>query len=362
MKANAEGFLYPFIDEGKCTLCGTCVEICPAHPLPVDGTAKDPAVFAAWTRDRELLQNSTSGGAFSELARTVLEKGGVVFGAAYDEHLAVRQTAVETWDELGKLRGSKYVQSAAADSFDAVLKCLTAGRAVLYSGTPCLIAGLYAAIGRDHENLLTCCVICHGVPSPKVFRKYLDAMAVRHRREVRHFAFRDKRSGWKYPTIRIELDRGRTLYESNITNEYNRGFLNNVFLRSVCYQCPHKTGGLVGDIIIGDFWELIKFQPKLLNPRGTSAMIGVTGKGLAAIKACLPRMEMVECPFEYLEHDSNLRKCAVAKGDRAGFFADLDRLSFWELTAKYLRPRGFAERNAARIKRFLLAVKNRVRG
>lgn len=362
MREDAEGFLYPFIDVSRCTLCRTCVEICPAHPFPAGETPQEPAVYAAWTRDRELLLKSSSGGAFSELARTVLERGGVVFGAAYDEHMAVRQTAVETWDDLGRLRGSKYVQSDAADSYDAARDYLDAGRAVLYSGTPCLVAGLYAALGGDHDRLLACSLICHGVPSPKVFRKHLDALAGRHGQKIRDFVFRDKRGGWRHPTIRIELDNRRTVCESNSDNTYSQGFATDLFLRTSCHQCPVKARGPVGDIVLGDFWQLSKHRPELVNPKGTSAIIAVTGKGLAAVEACRGRLELTECPFEYLAHDSMLSRCPKPRRDRPDFFADLDRLSFKELTKKYLKPRGLIVRSAAKVKRFLLALRNRMKG
>ncbi len=362
MREDAEGFLYPFIDGSVCSLCATCVEVCPAHPFPTGPKPQHPTLFAAWTKDRQLLQESSSGGVFSELARPVLEKGGVVFGAAFDENMVVRQSAVETWGELGRLRGSKYVQSDPGDSYEAARKHLAAGRAVLYTGTPCLIAGLYAALGGDHDRLLTCSLICHGVPSPKVFRKYLDALTVRVGRKLRDFKFRDKRNGWRYPTIRIELDNGRTLTESNTDNAYSRGFAADLYLRPSCHQCPIKAGGLTGDIVLGDFWELAKYRPEAVNPKGTSAAIAVTGKGLTAVKSCQDRMELVECPYEYLAQGSMLGRCAKPRADRGAFFANLDRLTFPELAAKHLKPRGVLVRNAAKARRFLRAFIGHVKG
>jgi coenzyme F420-reducing hydrogenase beta subunit len=162
MREDREGFLFPAVDESKCNQCGCCVKICPVKTVVPVETIDEPTVYAAWTRDRELLRESTSGGAFSEIARVILDRGGVVFGAAYDEHMIVRHIAVESWDGLCRLRGSKYVQSDVGDSYQLARDYLDAGRAVLYSGTPCQVAGMYAAIGKDYANLLTCDLICHG--------------------------------------------------------------------------------------------------------------------------------------------------------------------------------------------------------
>lgn len=361
MREDREGFLFPAIDESKCNQCGLCIEICPVKTVVPVETIDEPAVYAAWTKDRELLRRSTSGGAFSEIARGVLDKGGVVFGAAYDENMVVQQVAVEAWADLDKLRGSKYVQSDVGDSYRQAKDYLDAGRCVLYSGTPCQIAGLYAAVGNDYDNLLTCGLICHGVPSPKVFRMYLDTLKKRYHSRVTGFAFRDKRIDWKHPTVRIEMENGKIINDSNLDNHYNLGFLKNVFLRTSCYECPAKTGELVADITIGDFWELIKHQPKLINYEGTSAILINTERGLKAIEASRNHMELNECPFEYLLRDSNLRKCVIAKADRSAFFADLDQLSFAELTKKYMKPRRAVIRKIAKLRRFCIKWINQVK-
>ena len=361
MRENEEGFLFPTVDESMCCQCGVCLKICPVETVIPVKKIEPLAVYAAWTKDRELLRLSSSGGVFSEIARGVLNQGGVVFGAAYDAAMVVRQVGVEAWDDLEKLRGSKYVQSNVGDSFRQAKDYLDAGRYVLYSGTPCQIAGLYAVVGKSYGNLLTCGLICHGAPSPKVFRMYLDTLKQRYHSKVTGFVFRNKRNGWKYPTVRIELEKGKIINESNLDNHYNLGFLKNIFLRTSCYQCPTKTGEMVADIMIGDFWELIRYQPKLINYKGTSAILIKTHRGRKAIEACCNRMELHECPFDYLQHDSNLRKCAIAKADRSAFFADLDQLSFTELTKQYIKPRSVVICEIAKLRRFCLKWINQVK-
>jgi len=361
MEENREGFLLPVVDYAKCTQCGMCLKVCPVNQIVPIEKIEEPLVYAAWTKDKGVLNQSTSGGVFSEIARNVLAKGGRVFGAAYDEDMTVRHIAVDSWDDLARLRGSKYVQSDVGDSFKLAKNYLEQGRYVLYSGTPCQIAGLYAVVGKNYDNLLTCGLICHGVPSPKVFRMYLDSLKKRYHSKVTGFVFRNKRNGWKYPTVRIEMENGKIINESNLDNHYNLGFLKNVFLRTSCYQCPTKTGEMVADIMIGDFWELIRYKPKLINHKGTSAILIKTHRGRKAIEACCNRMDLHECPFEYLQHDSNLRKCVIAKADRSAFFADLDQLSFAELTKKYMKPRSVIIREIAKLRRFCLKWINQVK-
>lgn len=351
MVEDKEGFLYPQVDPQVCNSCGLCIQICPAQNVS-DGQPTDlPSLYAGWTNDKNLLQQSTSGGVFSELARLVIGKGGVVFGAAYDNTMTVRHMVVETWDDLKSLQGSKYVQSTIGDTFSQAEKYLKTGRRVLYSGTSCQIAGLYAAIGKDYKHLLTCDLICHGVPSPKIFRNAVDALENQQGSKVVDFLFRDKSFGWLHPTVRITFADGTVLKENNFDNHFNLGFLKNIYLRPSCYQCPVKTDNPVADITLGDFWELKKYQPTLINRAGTSAVIVNTAHGHRIIQRCSERLALTECPFEFIHKDSNLQKSVRPSPEREAFFADMDCLSFEELTRKYIKPRNALLRRLALIRR-----------
>lgn len=361
MREDKEGFLFPAVDESRCNQCGVCLKICPAETvIPVE-KIESPAVYAAWTKDRELLRLSSSGGAFSEIARGVLNQGGVVFGAAYDATMVVRQVAVEAWDDLDKLRGSKYVQSDVGDSFRQVKDYLDAGRYVLYSGTPCQIAGLYAAVGKDYDNLLTCGLICHGVPSPKVFRMYLDTLKKRYHSKVTGFDFRDKRDGWKHPTIRIEMENGKECIYLPSDVPYCIGFQKDLYNRPSCHACVIKAGNPISDITIGDFWELITYQPGLINHKGTSSVLAHTKKGRKSIEDCNTRLELNKCPYEYFQKNRILRESIASHQDRSAFFADLDQLSFAELTEKYMKPRRAVIRKIAKLRRFCIKWINQVK-
>ena len=354
MREDREGFLFPAIDESKCNQCGLCVEICPVKTVVPVETIDEPAVYAAWTKDRELLRRSSSGCVFSEIARSVLDRGGVVFGAAYDENMVVRQVAVEAWDDLDRLRGSKYVQSDVEDSYRLARDCLDAARYVLYSGTPCQIAGLYAALGKNYANLLTCALICHGVPSPRVFRIYLDTLKEHYNSKVTGFAFRDKRNGWRHPTVRLEMENGKEYVFLPSDVPYCIGFQNDLYNRPSCHACVVKAATPIWDITIGDFWELSAYRPGLINHEGTSVVLLHSKKGREAMEDCDDRLELYECPYEYLHKNRILRESVESHPDRSAFFVDLAHLSFAELTEKYMKPRSAIIREVAKLRRFCI--------
>ena len=194
MVENEEGFKYPQLDKQTCVNCGKCEKVCPAligHPLTHD---KSPEFYAVWNKENDIRRQSSSGGMFRILAEEIIAEGGVVYGAAFDEANHLRHIRVENVDELGALMGSKYVQSDIGTMLGQVRADLRNGRQVLFSGTPCQVAGLYAFLGGNHENLLTVDVLCHGVPSPGVFQRYLEGIGVDGGCRIE---FRNKDKGWK---------------------------------------------------------------------------------------------------------------------------------------------------------------------
>ena len=253
MKRDAEGFDFPRIDPERCVRCGRCASVCPIlRPMEARPT---PAVFAAWNKDPVIRRDSSSGGAFSALAEYVLDGGGAVFGAALDGNQRVRHTVCFRKEELWRLRGSKYVQSDLGDTFKLVRETLKR-RPVLFSGTPCQVDGLYRFLGKRPENLITCDIVCHGVPSPGVWEDMLRVMREEKGREIRAVRFRNKVSGWEHPHFTAVYENGfvnsRPLYET----EYGRAFGRALFLRRSCHHCPYASLSRPGDFTLGDFWGL----------------------------------------------------------------------------------------------------------
>ena len=228
MVADHEGFLRPQIDASKCVQCHACERVCPVlHPSEPDTS---PTCYAARTKDDVLRLASSSGGIFTELARPILAKGGVVFGCVWEKPALVAIHAkAENEDELAAMRGSKYVQSDLRDTYREAKAELQKGREVLFSGTPCQIAGLNKYLGKSYDNLLTVEIICHGVPSPAVFEKYKQELG-----NPTTVNFKDKAESWHNPTFSWKSSNGETSREKLYANAYALAFLRDFCLRPSC--------------------------------------------------------------------------------------------------------------------------------
>lgn len=279
MTPDQEGFLYPAVNRAACVDCGLCEKVCPlGSRQEIQGQVRARAAFC---KDDEIRLNSSSGGIFSLLAEEILQKGGVVFGAAFDSQMMVHHVAVESVCDLGQLRGSKYLQSRMGNSYQAAKAYLTAGRKVLFSGTACQIAGLKSYLGRPCENLWTVDVLCHGVPAPALWKKYLDEKSREYAVPVEQVSFRDKSEGWKEYRVTLQLRDGVICSQSVAQNPYMQLFLSNICLRPSCHACPFKGFPRVSDLTLGDCWDVEQYAPEMDDDRGTSVVIASTEKGEA---------------------------------------------------------------------------------
>ena len=275
MRPDSEGFLYPEIESDECIKCGRCKKACPVLNKPViySGTW----AFAAYAKDEAEHRSSSSGGIFAVLARNVLSKGGTVCGAVFNEQLKVQHIMITSEDDLAKLKGTKYVQSEIGEIFLAVKSMLFSGRQVLFSGTPCQVAGLKAFLGKDYPELLCVDLICHGVPSPEVFSRYLTEISDK---PIVKMAFRNKKSGISEVMLDYEDSDGILLQEKYGESPYIIGFIENLYTRPSCFNCNFKGEKRTSDLTIGDFWGIQEFHPALLTDQGTSAVIVHSEKGL----------------------------------------------------------------------------------
>lgn len=283
MHEDKEGFLYPSVDADKCVDCRLCEKNCPElHP----GSEITPLkTLAAYNPHQEIREESSSGGMFSLISESVIKEGGVVFGAEFDSNWGVRHTFVETCDELSRFRGSKYLQSVIGDTYSEAKQFLNSGRKVLFSGTPCQIAGLKNYLGKDYENLLTLDIVCHGVPSPMVWKKYLESLAIM---PVTDVSFRDKKCGWKGYKVKISSAKTdvKEINEFFLQNRFMQVFLSDLSLRPSCYNCKFKSGSSGSDITLGDFWGIDRIDPAIDDDRGMSLILVNTSKGERSVREC----------------------------------------------------------------------------
>ena len=270
MVADEEGFLYPKVNEELCINCGKCVKSCPIlTPKKADKSEKDILAYGAYNKDDNIRLKSSSGGIFTALAEKIINEGGVVFGAAFDDFNVIH-TSAKSIEELEKFRGSKYVQSKIGNTYREAKDLLDQGITVYFSGTPCQISGLYSFLDKDYDNLITQDIICHGVPSPLVWKKYLEFQTVQAKEMVEDAQFRNKKFGWKNFSMFLKFKNGTEYISSHGKDFYMQAFLKNYCLRPSCYSCSFK--GLIkqSDVTLADFWGIEKTKPSMDDDKGIS--------------------------------------------------------------------------------------------
>ena len=270
------GFRYPSVNLDECIDCHLCEKVCPY--LNQDDEKEPLRASALINPNEEVRRNSSSGGIFLMLAEAVINDGGVVFGAQFNEKWEVIHSYVETKDELKVFQGSKYVQSYLGNSFKIVRDFLKSGRKVLFSGTPCQVAGLNHFLLKKYDNLLLVEVVCHGVPSPKIWRDYLASTFSNS--QIKQISMKDKSSSWRKYNIKISGD-SKLIYERASRNKYMLAFSRNLTIRPSCFSCPAKAGKSGSDISLADYWGVEHFFPKLDDDKGISLVCANTDKGIA---------------------------------------------------------------------------------
>lgn len=295
LKEDNEGFLYPEADKNICIECGLCEKVCPFINVGIPSEPVD--TYAAKNKNESVRMESSSGGIFTLLAEKVIQEGGVVFGARFDENWEVVHDYTDTVSGLSVFRGSKYVQSRTGNTYRQAETFLKQGRKVMFTGTPCQIRGLKLFLRKDYDNLLSVDFVCHGVPSPGIWRMYLnEAFRNPYRREehgknsvlssskaipvITGINFRDKKLGWeKYSFVVRGMSAGRAdknsvlLSDMHRKNPLMRAFLSDLILRPSCYECKAKGGRSGSDITIADFWGVQNILPEFDDDKGVSLVL-----------------------------------------------------------------------------------------
>lgn len=279
MIPDGEGFLRPVVDTQACVSCGCCQKVCPIIESP--GIPNEATIaYASINTDEQVRYSSTSGGVFSLLCCWVLKRGGIVFGAVYDDDFNVVHYPVESIMNLHKLRGAKYSQSSLGSTYSKVQTNLNNGRYVLFSGTPCQVGGLVSFLGKHYDNLILVDLICHGVPSPKVWKHYIRYRGERDASGSKPTGInlRSKETGWPGYSIRFDYPDGGLYTATNSQDPYLRGFVGNLYLRPSCYNCNFKGSVRLSDFTLGDYWGVWSQLPQYHDGKGTSLVLLHTEK------------------------------------------------------------------------------------
>lgn len=277
MEYDDEGFLYPIIDKEKCIDCGLCEKVCPIINTN-DKNINNIDVYGCTNKNQTILKESTSGGFFTELAKYVIKQNGVVFGVRFDENLNVIHTYIENENDIKYLRGSKYVQSNTKNSFKEVKQFLEEKKLVLYSGTPCQIAGLKCFLHKDYSNLITCDTVCQGVPSTKIFKAYTNHYEKKYNSKIVNFKFRDKQKGWINYNLLFEFANGKKKSILSHFSPYISSFYNLHNIRKSCYYCKFRDLNSGSDFKMADFWKVSNNHKSNYNYFGVSHILVTSNK------------------------------------------------------------------------------------
>ena len=321
MEEDAEGFKYPKVNTILCTDCGLCEKSCPmAHPESYNNILQ---VIATKHNDETVRKASSSGGTFSLLAENIILQGGVVVGCAMDEQMRAKHIFCEKKENLSLLRSSKYVQSDIKGIYPLVRSLLRKGRKVLFTGTPCQVAGLHRYLHKPYDNLFCIDVLCHGVPSPKLLDIYKSKMESKYGSKAEFINFRYKKCEWKRLYTYINFKNGKQYYKYSEYDVYMNLFLSNRSQRSSCFHCPFTSIHRQGDISLGDFWGIGKFMPEWDDDKGISLVLLNNEKGKMLFESIANLLDGIVCDTEKaIAGNKVLCENIIGEDRRNAFYSD----------------------------------------
>lgn len=338
-KNDNEGFWYPEVDKDICVDCGLCDRVCPMLTSPENICRyEDANVYAAYSRDEIIRVDSTSGGLYSMLAMEILNNGGYMGGAIYNDDHTVSQIVTSEENMLQEIRSSKYLQSNSVGVYKEILRLLREGEKILYCGCPCQIHALYNYLGNDHDNLITCDFVCRGVNSPKVFLKYMEMLESQYKAKATKIKFKAKKWGWHNFSMRVNFENGKEYCKDRWHDLFFIGYLQSGnFARPSCYECPFKGFPQKADITLADFWGIENIDPTMDQDMGTSLVMINSNKGEALFDKIKDDIVWRQFSMKEARQGNPAIDTSLSSDypNRVQFFKDVDNLSFDKLAKKY---------------------------
>lgn len=348
MEIDNEGFWYPRVDKTLCINCNLCEKVCPIINTPKREN-EETLAFACKNKDENIRLESSSGGVFTLLCEMVINNNGVVFGAKYDEDFNVNHGWADNIEECSKFRGSKYVQSSIGETYKRAKEFLDSGRVVLFSGTPCQISGLDAYLMKRYSNLIMVDIVCHGVPSPKVYQEYLKNIKQLNKGNIKNIQFREKSNGWKDYNFKVTFSKGE-FTQKRTNNIYMNGFLSDLYLRPSCYECKFKKPITSADITLGDYWGVQDIHSEFDDDKGVSLILTHTTKGEEIIKDISNNMEVISTDYEYsVKYNPSIVSPVNYNKKREKLFKDIENNNVESIIRKYTKLT-FIERVVRKVK------------
>jgi acetyltransferase-like isoleucine patch superfamily enzyme/coenzyme F420-reducing hydrogenase beta subunit len=340
MPNDDEGFFYPKADANVCIECGLCEKICPLLNRAKDDVERFdiPLVYAAYNVNHEVRLDSTSGGLFSALAEKMYDLGGYVGGAVYNEDHTVSHIISNDRARLSDIRSSKYLQSFTNTLFVDVKNLLKKGEKVLVCAAPCQIAGLYAYLRHDYENLITCDFICRGVNSPKVFLKYMEMLERQYGSKAKKIKFKNKTFGWHRFSTKVDFENGKSYCKDRYNDLFIIGYLQvGNFARPSCYNCQFKGFPQKSDITLADFWGIENIDPSMDQDSGTSLVMINSEKGKRYYDSISDSVKTKQFTMEQaaVANPAMYNSIKPSREGRKDFFEAIDKLPFEEVAKKF---------------------------
>lgn len=327
MVENIEGFLLPIIDKDKCIDCGLCDKKCPYINFSKHSEIKNNIWYSCYLKNKEERIKSTSGGIFPALAKYFIENKGLVCGCVWDNEMKPIHILTNKIDEIEKMRGSKYLQSDLKEVIKEIKQQIDK-KIILFTGTPCQIAAVKLYIG-EHKNLFTCGLICEGVPSYKVWKKYVNILEKKQHSKMVNASFRNKEIGWDSPVAKYEFENGKIKKSLSFNYDiYVRGFLKGLYYRNSCSNCQYKGDGHNSDILIGDLWGASKELLKETEHKGISVIILNSEKGKELFNKVEDNLKYEGIEKEKVIQYNKLLMQSIEKNpNRDKFFGKLDTIN-----------------------------------
>lgn len=327
-------FCYPQVKEDICIHCNQCEQACPILGNKGKPDEGYPVAFAAKSENDSMRMRSSSGGAFYELADQMLRDGGYVCGAVFDDEFHVKHILSNAKEDILRMMGSKYAQSDMGYCYRKVKDVLEKRCKVLFSGCPCQVAGLRTFLGKEYPNLLLVELICHGIPSDQMLQTYIGMQERKYGAKLTRMEFRSKKKGWHNSSVRMEFGHHRTYSKPITADAYMNGFLGSVTLKPTCYQCHFRNFTAGSDIILGDFWGAEVELPEDDN-KGISAILVNSRRGMNILDRC--NLTLTPANVEtVIKYNRNLLCSAAPSPQRSSFYASADTNGLEEAIRRYL--------------------------
>lgn len=330
---DSEGFWYPKVDIGKCIKCGLCEKVCPFGGKS-PSSLHDSTCYVGKNISKTDQLNSSSGGVFPVIAKYILSIGGVVFGASFDGYI-VKHSFIDNINDLHKLCGSKYVQSDNFESYREVKNKLNSGKTVLYVGTPCQCLSLKKYLRKEYKNLYMVDIICHGVPSPIIWKSYLSELSQSRNRTINDisnvkFKYKDGlKYKWNHPGFMVEWDKDCVYKEYSDFTSFENGFLTNLFVRPSCHTCKVKRLSSQTNITIGDFWGCEKILPTFFDNNGISVIFVNNNKGMKLFSNIKNNLEIYNIPIsDAIRYNSRVIHSSRPHPNRNAFFSSFTKNNY----------------------------------